>query len=379
MDQQGKHKDTMGSRLCFAREAAGLSTRDVERQLRSEGKGISHTTIGNYERCVTQPSEEVLKALAAVYQRELEWIRGTGLVLKGVRYRALKSTSVRESNDFKHSAQDWLDTYLYVEKVLDRPLRNKHTNFTINRNISGRRLAEKIRKLYQLGNHALASAIRILEDFGIYVIQIPAHKGIDACAGLIGNSRVVVLNESLSNDRIRLTALHELAHHLYEDCTTGPRLLIEDIESRAFEFASHMLLPEKQLKEALNLKSMIRLVQYKERYGISLAAMIYRARKGNLISESLYKRVWRDFSRLGYRKNEPGHVAADRPLRMESLIDAAVRDKKKMTFAEVAQIAREEEKIVEKRVLGAIGGISFESETRIIDFELYRNRNRKTF
>jgi Zn-dependent peptidase ImmA (M78 family) len=220
-------------------------------------------------------------------------------------------------------------------------------------------------------DHPVTSVIRILEHFGIYVIEIGTNARIDACAGLLGNSRIVVLNESLPNDRIRLTALHELAHHLYRDCINGPGLLSEDVEKRAFEFASHMLLPETQLERAMRLKSMVHLVQYKERFGISLAAMIYRARKSKLIPTNLYKRLWRDFGRLGFRKNEPGHVAADRPLRMEALLDAAVSDGK-INFVTVAKLAGTDESIVKERVFRAIGGR--EQEPRVIDFEAYNRK-----
>lgn len=367
----------IGARLRLAREAAGLSTRDVEERLRCAGRRVSHATIGNYERGVTQPPAEILELLGGIYKRGLDWIRGTGLILRGIRYRALKSVSVREKNDFKHGAQAWLDAYFYIERLLNRSLQKRYPSFKVKHDTSGRQLAEKIRKLYKLGDYPVTSVIRILEHFGIYVIELATAARIDACAGLLGRSRIVVLNESLPNDRIRLTALHELAHHLYRDCMSGPGLVADDVESRAFEFASHMLLPESQLRAALKLKSMVLMVQYKERFGISLAAMIYRARKSGLIAQSLYKRLWRDFGRLGYRRHEPGHVAADRPLRMEAFIDAAVSSNR-MTFAEVAQLADTDETAVKERVFRAIGchGNAVGSNTgpRVLDFKVYKGK-----
>ena len=50
-------------------------------------------------------------------------------------------------------------------------------------------------------------------------------------------------------------------------------------ERRGFDFASHFLLPNNQLKRRFFGKSMVRLVQFKESFGISLAAMVYRARQ----------------------------------------------------------------------------------------------------
>ena len=85
-----------------------------------------------------------------------------------------------------------------------------------------------------------------------------------------------------------------------------------------------MLIPDFMLKEAMESKSIVRLVQFKERYGISLAAMFYRARQKNYINPSTYRRVMIEFSKHGLRKQEPGEVLPDRPLRMEYLIDKAV-------------------------------------------------------
>lgn len=352
-----KNLKTIGQRLRIAREARNLSTRDVATQLILKHKKISHATIGNYERGLSQPSEDVLSLLAEIYQRKPEWIRGTGLVMQGVRYRSLKSVSLDDKKRFEYQAQLWLEAYLYVETKLDHPLESRHSNFKVEENTTGRQLAEKIRNLrfYKLPDFPFPSVIRLLENFGIYVIELSTPARIDAFAARFGKFRVVVLNSNLPNDRIRLTASHELAHHLYEDCMNGPALPPEEIERRAFEFASHLLMPESQLIEAFKLRSMVRLVQYKERFGISLAAMIYRARQSDLIPQRLYERIWQDFARLGIRENEPGYVAPDRPRRMEALFDAAAGEGM-ISFKEIADLVGVDEQEVTNKVVRAMGG-----------------------
>ncbi len=272
-----KNINQIGQRLRLARQGACLSTRQVQDLLNAHGISISHATIGNYERGITKPSEDILTTLAKIYERDLEWIRGTGLTLEPIRYRALRSVSVSEKNHFKSQAESWLNLYLYVETILDNKLkRNVQSGFVIKSGESGRELAERLRRVLKLEDHPIPSTIRILEDFGIYTIQVPSKARIDAFVGSFDDSRAVVLNSTLSNDRIRLDAMHELAHFLYDD---GPSLPPDEVETRAFEFASHMLFPESQLRKAFQLKSMVHLVEYKERFGISLAAMIFRRRK----------------------------------------------------------------------------------------------------
>lgn len=346
--------NAIGERLRLARRALNLSTRDVANQLRAHGKSYSHATIANYERGLTHPTEDVLVALAEIYNRPIDWLRGTGLKLQGVRYRCLKSVREHEKKTFESLAQGWLEAYLYIERLLNC-LETIPMNIKVERTTSGKELAEQIRKKYKLDIYPLPGAVRLVENFRIYVIELDTNARIDAFAGRLGDFRVVVLNSSLPNDRIRLTVLHELAHHLYEDCMVGDSLPQEEIESRAFEFASNVLIPESQLKEAFELKSMVRLVQYKERFGISLAAMIYRAKRSKLIPSTLYQRLWRDFGRLGYNKIEPGYVAPDRPRRMEALIDAAV-SQNIISYKEVARIVGTNEESVTERIFRAMGG-----------------------
>ncbi len=84
---------------------------------------------------------------------------------------------------------------------------------------------------------------------------------IDGLAAKYDEEYVVVLNPTVSNDRGRLNAAHELAHILFGDCDMTVRKS-RRAERRAFDFASHFLLPNNQLKKAFIGKSMVRLVQF---------------------------------------------------------------------------------------------------------------------
>ena len=365
----------LGERLRAARETAGLSTRVAARRLQEAGFRVSHTTVANYELGKTLPSMALVQAFARTYERTVDWFLARSVLLTGVRYRCLKSVRVAEKKRFEGHALGWLQAYLYVEKLMLR----QHANLRLRVRIdeTPEQLATRIRKKYKLDTFPIPSVIRLLENFGIRVIQIESEARIDGLAAWLGKIPVVALNSRLSNDRLRLNAAHELTHHFYDDCEAEGKLSEDEIERRAFECASHLLIPEKQLRQAFELKSMVRLVQYKERFGISLAAMIYRARRSNLLPKQLYERLWRDFSKLGWRKDEPGYVPPDRPIRMEALIDAALRENK-TTYADIARIAGVDERSVRKRVFQAMGGSSNEYEDdsgpSIVNYQAYRNR-----
>jgi hypothetical protein len=103
--------------------------------------------------------------------------------------------------------------------------------------------------------------------------------------------------------------------------------------------------------------------------------MIYRAKQNRLIPHGLYRQLWKDFARLGWRTDEPGYVAPDRPIRMEVIFDAAVRQHK-MSLSDVARIAGVDERLVRMRLVRAVGASTddFDSprDSQAYSLETYR-------
>lgn len=342
----------LGEKLRAARAAAGMSTRVAAREAARLGVPISHTTIANYERGDSLPTANTIKLLAAIYGCPVEHLLGETPTLSGVRYRALKSVLVRERRRFEGEATRWTFLYFELECVLDKPLQDR--GFRASAGESGAELAWRVREKTGLGDRPIPSVIRLLETFGIRVIQIDSAARIDGMAAVFGHSPVVALNPHVPPDRFRFNAGHELAHHLFEDWRE-PAPCPHDGDDRAHEFASHLLMPDSVLEHAFKGFSMVRLVRYKELFGLSLAAMIYRGRQRGLLTTAQYERVWREFGRLGWRTREPGYVAPDYSSRLEQLIEQAITIKN-MSYTDVARLAAVDEGVVQSRVLEAIGG-----------------------
>lgn len=99
---------------------------------------------------------------------------------------------------------------------------------------------------------------------------------------------------------------------------------------------------------------MVRLVGFKERYGISLAAMIYRAERESIIPNNLAKKLWVEFSKRGWRRDEPGTVRPDRATRFEQLLDGAVV-RGDITWREASEITGVRVDELKQRVQAALG------------------------
>ncbi len=341
-------------RLQNARKAAAMSTRAVAQRLERRGRTVSHATIANYERGKTLPPLDVVAALADLYGLPVNWFLQPHSVMTNVCYRALKKVGVKDKRQFEADSQRWLEGYRRLETELGEPLRNKLPNFRIGGNESSKLLAERLRSELCFEERPVPSVIEVLHLFGVRVISLITSVAIDGLAAKVEEEYVVVLNSRLSNDRVRLNAAHELGHHLYDASRCEQTLSDAQRETIAFEFASHFLMPATKLEAAFDGYSMLRLIEYKKMYGISLAAMIYRARKQGLLSVRMYRMLWREFAKRGWRKTEPGKVAVDRPIRFEQMLESAVRSGT-LTWAKAAKITGIHEDDLRQRLSEAIG------------------------
>lgn len=349
-------RENLASKLKTARSLTGMSTRAVSAKLANRF-AVSHATLANYESGRTVPPMDVLAALAELYERPLNWFLEGGNTLTGVQYRNLKSrVRMSDLHTFEANVQRWIDAYVALELRLGRSLTK-----AISVSFSSRdklllpdELGRAVRRELNISeDEPISSVVDVLERFGIRVLENPTGLRIDGLAARYDDEYVVVLNPTVSNDRTRLNAAHELGHVLYGDCDSE-EAADKATEQRAFEFASHLLLPNNQLKRAFEGQSMVRLVQFKERFGISLAAMIYRAEKLGFIPKSTAKMLWIEFARRGWKTNEPGTVRPDRATRFEQLIDEALVSRK-LSLKELADLAGVRPEAIRERLNYAMG------------------------
>jgi len=331
-------RESLAGKLKTARSLAELSTRAVAQKL-SKRFPISHASLANYESGRSTPSLDLLAALADLYERPINWFLEGGKSLSDVQYRNLKSrVLMSDLHRFEAEVQRWLDGYVSIERRLDCPLKPSIDFHQVTDEVTPIELSLRVRRYLNIGSEVdpIQSVVEILEKFGIRVLENQTNLCLDGMAAKFGSELVVVLNPDMPHDRMRLMAAQELAHFLYQDSKLK-NTVTKGIEARASEFASYLLLTNGQLKRAFEGRSMVRLVQFKEKYGISLAAMIYRAEKLEFISTQMAKSLWSAFAERGWKTNEPGVVRQDRARRFESLIEEAIYSSK-LSMKEVADL-----------------------------------------
>ena len=353
----GTMATSLGDKLKRARLAKGLSTREVASSI-SDRYAITHATLSNYEGARTTPSMATLAILASFYERPLTWFFESGRLLSNVQYRNLKSrTRVADQQHFEAQAQRWLEAYWLLEDKLggQAKLHNAQPDFRASAQESGSELAGRMRAMLGLKpTESIRSVTDLIDQFGIRTIELKTNLPIDGMAARFDDEYAIVLNPSIANDRCRMNAAHELGHILLGDCDKECGHGDSMPEKRAYDFASHLLIPDSQLEVAFTGRSMVRLVKAKEYFGISLSAMIYRAEQASIIPKSVAKWLWIEFAKRGWRKEEPGTVRPDRATRFEDILESAVAEGR-LTWESAAKVMRVSEDELHLRMRIALG------------------------
>lgn len=117
----------------------------------------------------------------------------------------------------------------------------------------------------------------------------------------------VVLN-SLKRDyyRQRFDLAHELGHLvMHEDAEPGGRV----VEEQANRFAAELLMPQAQIGDLLPTSmgpaAWKKLARLKEEWGVSIQALLFRARQLGVLSEVSYRNAMTTVSARGWRRAEP--------------------------------------------------------------------------
>lgn len=181
--------------------------------------------------------------------------------------------------------------------------------------------AQVLRSEWDLGQGPLGHAVRTVEHHGILVVYGPEPTTvIDAYSFDNSHRAVIVLNpQKRDYYRQRFDVAHELGHLvMHLDAEPGGKV----VEQQAHRFAAEFLMPREVLAPELPHRADWRLLaELKERWGVSMQALLYQARKTGAMSDTTYRNAMTTLSARGWRRREPGPVRA---VEQPSLLPRAV-------------------------------------------------------
>ena len=323
----------IGRRLKVARSAAGLSLRDLEARI---GRRVTAQAISKYERDEAVPGSGVLIALADALHVSVDHLAGDPeLVLDSVEFRKKKLTSRREQAQVEAQVVHLLERYLTVEAVLELPNvgwdRPRDAPYPVVDVAEAEYAARGLRTDWKLGIDPIPNVVELLEGRGIKVlaVDLPTIDGLTASVRRGGGaaSAVVVVNRATWGERQRFTLAHELGHMALQ---VAARL---DVEKAAHRFAGAFLMPAEALRAEIGARrSSIgwdELFDLKRLFGVSVQALTCRCRDLGIFTSSVVQRLFREFSRLGWRRppyQEPLAMPGETPKRFDRLCFRALAE-----------------------------------------------------
>jgi len=321
----------LGDRIKQARLLRGLSLR----ALAEAAGGISAQAISNYETGKDAPGSGVLLRLVDALGVDLEYLFRTVKVELGQpAYRKHCRLSEAEMADLESSVLDSVERYAEAESIVDAevaPWTGIPAEITteIQAVEDAEDRADGLRKAWGVGGGPIDCLTELLEDHGIKVIFRSANAMFDGCAYPYGDTPVIVVNERKPTDRIRFDLAHELGHLLIRFPEEWDDKSMEDAAHR---FAGAFLVPAKAARLELGLHrtgiSILELQKLKLKYGMSMGAWLRRARDLEIVTKSVYDRLYRGIIvRNNWRKQEPFELnVVERSTRMQRLVARAYVD-----------------------------------------------------
>jgi len=162
-------------------------------------------------------------------------------------------------------------------------------------------VAQRLRNEWGLPTGPIKNLTRLVEEAGCVIIDFPfpSSKLDGLCIRAPQKPPIIFLNHNSPKSRRRLSLAHELGHLVMH---TNPH---EKVEEEAWEFAAEFLMPAAEIGKQLSSVNLDTLGQLKSQWGVSMQAILQRAKKLEKISESHNRFLWIQIAKCGYRINEP--------------------------------------------------------------------------
>ena len=281
--------------------------------------GVSPQSVSQYEHGKQSPSPEMLELISdklnmplSHFMREVSHLESNPIFWRG------RTTATRAARDRAEVRLIWLrDIIEYfvsffdfpkldLPKLMDLPkdFRQIDTDYLEN-------VAARVRAHWQVPDGPMPDLLLEMENNGIIIsrIYVGAEK-LDAFSqwsSAYDIPLVVLSRDKASAARQRFDAAHELAHLVLHSRVDPKRLNsatdYKIMEDQAHYFATAILLPADEFTNDLWSPTLDGLLALKERWKVSVGAMIKRCKALQIVDDESEKRLWINYNRRGWRTN----------------------------------------------------------------------------
>lgn len=280
--------------------------------------GVSPSTISKWRSGAQTPEPETLERLASVVNVKGEWF--TRPVLEATTAPLFRSNASahQSAREMLQARMSWTqEISAALQEYVDFPALSFPTrSFTEPDQILAEDIeavAQECRDVWGLGSGPVQDVVLALENAGAIVVReetgVAQIEGLSAWSKVLGRPFILLAADKANGFRSRFDAAHELGHLVLHRLIpkASDRLRHNEMEKQAHRFAGAFLLPAESFSAEVRLPvTLDNLLLLKQRWGISVGAIVMRLEALGMITEgdkvSLFKRR---SARWGV-KSEPG-------------------------------------------------------------------------
>ncbi|WP_243708507.1 ImmA/IrrE family metallo-endopeptidase [Actinomadura sp. GC306] len=308
-------------RLTLARRLRGMRKNQL-----AQAVGTTPKAIGQYEAGVQRPEEPTLRRLAIALGVPVAFFQAgrSPVSMDGAHFRSLRSTSQIERDQALAYGRIATDVVAVLETLVDFPAVALPEHPVPPDEIAGSgpvEAARLTRKALLDEAGPVPHVVRLLEANGVIVLVLPeAAERVDAFSVGVHPRPMVFFNPAKGDYwRNRFDAAHELGHLvMHADAEPGEKV----VEDQAHRFAAEFLMPADDIAGELPAHAdWERLAVLKTAWGVSMAALLYRARTLGIMTETAYRNAMSTLSSRGWRRHEPG---PSQPLEQPTMLTRAI-------------------------------------------------------
>lgn len=302
-----------GSRLTLARHLAGLRKSDLAAKVEK-----SATAVTAWESGAKRPTATTVAQLALSLGVEPGFFsvrpENVAALSTTPHFRSLRSTTQVARDQAFAYGQVAVDIAQTLERHVEFPDCDLPAWPVVVDDTAGdgpEQAAGLVRSQWGLSSGPVGHLVRLVENHGVLVVFSPPQTATVDAYSFDSRLRPVIVLNPIKRDyyRQRFDMAHELGHLImHGDAEPGGRI----VEEQAHRFASELLMPADEIRDSLpvmmSATAWATLGKLKERWGVSMQALLFRARRLGRLGDVSYRNAMTTISARGWRRNEPGLV-----------------------------------------------------------------------
>ncbi|MEN7432386.1 XRE family transcriptional regulator [Chromobacterium sp. TRC.1.1.SA] len=306
-------KDLQPARLEQALSARGLTKGQLASLV-----GVAASTVTKWCKGDQFPEAEAFDRLALVLNVQAEWLARPMLPpVTPPLYRS-NANALKSARAKLEAHTEWAqEIALLLSNYVDYPKLNiPKRSFIDPEQISSADIeaaAEECRALWQLGKGPIQNLVLAAEGAGVLVIrqetEISVIEGLSAWSQPLGCPIILLAADKANGFRSRFDLAHEIGHLVLHKHIpkTDDKERYNLMEKQAHRFAGALLLPAETFANEVRIPSNLdNLLILKQRWGVSVAAMMMRLHALGLLSDDERLLLFKRRSARWGSKAEPG-------------------------------------------------------------------------